>query len=74
MLLFVIMICTCNLYTSFCRLVEKFVMEGTVAMVFGTPRDSHSKEKKIFVECGKELWGAIDETTLTNLWFTLGRI
>ncbi len=46
-------------------------MEGTVAMVFG---DSHSKEKKIFVECGKELWGTIDETTLTSLWFTLGRI
>ncbi len=47
-------------------------MEGTVSMVFGDMGDSHNKEKKIFVKCAKELWGAVDETTVTLLWFTLG--
>ncbi|XP_064402406.1 cytochrome P450 3A4-like [Halichondria panicea] len=54
------------------KLVEEFVMEGTVSMVFGDMGDSHNKEKKIFVKCAKELWGAVDETTVTLLWFTLG--
>ncbi len=50
------------------RLVEKYVMKSTIAMVFGGIAE---KDERIFAESARGLWSAVDERTLVLLWLTL---